>query len=141
VIPLTSIALDALQRQRSAQSALQLAAKHGEWEPALDSSGQPIANAGPEGLIFTNTVGHPLMGNVVTKRLKRALKEAGLPKNVHFHGLRHSTASLLEAKKVPVRVAMDILGHSNAATTQNIYQHVASAQHREAVDAISEALA
>jgi integrase len=140
-IPLTPIGVEALQRQRKAQASAQLAAKASEWAPAVDSTGQPIANTGPEALIFTNGFGHPLMGNVVTKRLRRALKDAGLPANVHVHSLRHSTASLLLARGIPARVAMDILGHSNIATTQNIYQHVAQVQHREAVAAISEALA
>ena len=133
-LPLPAMACEALQRQAALQRAARLKAGR-DWQPALDSTGQPILD-----LVFTNRTGGPLMGNLVTRRLRTALKAAGLPTNVHFHSLRHSTASLLMAKGVPARVAQDILGHTDVRTTENLYIHVGKVQHREAMTAITEAL-
>jgi integrase len=133
-VPLTAIACEALQRQAALQREARLLAGR-RWKAAVDSTGEPITD-----LVFTNTTGGPLMGNLVTRRFRKALKRAGLPANVTFHGLRHSTASLLMAKGVPARVAMEILGHANISTTLNIYSHGGAGAHREAVGAINEAL-
>jgi integrase len=133
-VPLTAIACESLERQASLQREARLKAGP-RWKPALDSTGQPITD-----LVFTNRTGGPLMGNVVNKRFRKALKNAGMPTNVTFHGLRHSTASMLQAKHVPARVAMEILGHANISTTLNIYSHGGEVAHREAVGAINEAL-
>jgi integrase len=133
-LPLPAMACEALQRQAALQRAARVKAGP-DWQPALDSTGQPILN-----LVFTNTTGGPLMGNLITRRLRKALRDGGLPTNVHFHSLRHSTASLLQAKGVPARVAQDILGHTDVRTTENLYIHVGKVQHREAMTAITEAL-
>lgn len=45
---------------------------------------------------------------------------------------RHSCASLLAVQGVPPRVGMQILGHSNIATTMNIYTHVLDESKRAA---------
>jgi integrase len=39
------------------------------------------------------------------------------------HDLRHAAASAMLARGVPVRVVMDILGHTNVQTTIGTYQH------------------
>ena len=64
---------------------------------------------------------------------KNLLSRAGLP-DIRFHDLRHTSASLLAAQGVPVRVAMEILGHSDIRTTQNIYTHVLDDAKRAALD-------
>jgi hypothetical protein len=54
---------------------------------------------------------------------------------VRFHDLRHSCASLLFELGVPLRMVMEILGHSQISTTSDIYTHVMPAQYREVADA------
>ena len=49
-----------------------------------------------------------------------------------FHDLRHCAASLLVAQGVPPRVVMDILGHTQIATTMDLSSHVMPAAHPEA---------
>lgn len=86
-----------------------------------------------EGLVFTTSIGTPLMGGDVTKRFQAALKAAGLPR-LRFHDLRHGCASLLLAQGVHPRVVMEQLGHSTIALTMNVYSHVIPAAMRDAAD-------
>ncbi|HEV2123759.1 MAG TPA: site-specific integrase, partial [Chloroflexota bacterium] len=91
------------------------------------------------GLVFTNTIGRPMEPSNVLKTFKKHLAAAGLPEQ-RFHDLRHAAASLLLAQGVPPRVVMDILGHSQMATTMNLYSHVMPAAHREAAELMDRVL-
>jgi integrase len=64
---------------------------------------------------------------------------AGLPRG-KFHVTRHAAASPLIADGVPLRVVMELLGHSQISTTANIYGHVVTEALREAADAMDRAL-
>lgn len=55
-------------------------------------------------------------------------------RTVRFHDLRHGCASLLFDLGVPLRMVMEILGHSHVSTTSDIYTHVMPAQYREVAD-------
>ncbi|MGH2614153.1 MAG: tyrosine-type recombinase/integrase [Thermomicrobiales bacterium] len=74
------------------------------------------------GLVFTTTKGIPLDARNVTGRFKQVLASAGLP-DMRWHDLRHSCASLLLAQRVPHRVVMEPLGHSQISLTMS-YSHV-----------------
>ena len=50
-----------------------------------------------------------------------------------MHDLRHTCATLLLAQGVPLRVVMEILGHSQISITANTYTHVLSALQQEAM--------
>ena len=75
------------------------------------------------GLVFTEADGSPLSRHAITRRFQRILVEGGLPKRP-FHNLRHTSATLLLAQGIPLRVVMEILGHSQMATTSDLYAHV-----------------
>lgn len=93
------------------------------------------------GLVFTTSVGTPLDGPTVTRRLQALLADAGLPRQ-RFHDLRHACASLLLLDGVHPRVVMEMLGHSQIALTMNTYSHVASELQRDAarrIDALVRA--
>ena len=64
--------------------------------------------------------------------------ETGRPKGRHRAPVRldHSCASLLFELGVPLRMVMEILGHSQISTTSDIYTHVMPAQYREVADAL-----
>lgn len=68
-------------------------------------------------------VGNALGGQALSSRLTRLEQKHGLP-NVTLHGLRHTYASLLHAKGVDMANISAELGHSNLATTMNIYTHI-----------------
>ena len=51
-------------------------------------------------------------------------KNKNILRKITFHGLRHSCASLLLAKGIPMKEIQDWLGHSTYSTTANIYAHL-----------------
>ena len=67
--------------------------------------------------------GNPLGGQALASRLNRLEERKGLP-HVTLHGLRHTYASLLHDSGVDMAAVSANLGHSNLATTMNIYTHI-----------------
>ena len=51
-------------------------------------------------------------------------KNNNVLKKIRFHDLRHSCASLLLTKGIPMKEIQDWLGHSTYSTTANIYAHL-----------------
>lgn len=90
-------------------------------------------------LVFTTTIGTPLDPDYVSKEFARQLERAGL-RHVRFHDLRHSCASLLLAQGVPMRVVMEVLGHSTITLTANTYSHVLPSLLDDAATAMDRAL-
>eukprot|EP00439_Symbiodinium_sp_Y106_P088892 s1_g1428.t1 len=70
----------------------------------------------------------------VNKIWLKIREEAGLP-NVRIHDLRHTFASIAVESGLGLPVIGELLGHSNAATTQR-YAHLAEEHAREAVEAV-----
>jgi integrase len=91
------------------------------------------------GYIFTTIAGEPLEARTVLRWFRRILDEAGI-RPVRFHDLRHSTATLLLVQGVAPRVVMEILGHSQIATTMNIYTAVVPELQREAAARMDDLL-
>jgi integrase len=100
-------------------------------------------NAGPRwqesGLVFTTRVGRPLPGEGVTRNFYKVLRRSGLPP-MRFHDLRHSSATLMLARGVSMRVVMETLGHSTITLTMNTYAHVLPALQREAAQRMDAVL-
>lgn len=59
---------------------------------------------------------------------------------IKFHGLRHTSATLLIAAGQPVTVVSERLGHADVATTLNTYAHVLPGQQEHAAATISTLL-
>jgi integrase len=77
------------------------------------------------GLVFTTPHGAPLHGTQVTKEFQHICERAGL-RPLRFHDLRHSTASILQALRVPLSDVQALLGHSHPSLTQATYTHALS---------------
>ncbi len=88
-------------------------------------------------LVFCTTVGTPCDESNVNRIFKAVLKRAGLPE-MRYHDLRHSCGSLLAARGVAPRVAMEILGHSDIRMTMNVYTHVELGPKVDAAERISD---
>lgn len=61
-----------------------------------------------------------------SKALRRAVRDAGLPKKVEAHTLRHSFASHLLLANYDIRTIQEMMGHSDVKTTMIYTQTVPS---------------
>ena len=69
--------------------------------------------------VCTDALGRLYDPDFVTNHFKVILKRNKL-RDIRFHELRHSCASLLLAKGIPMKMIQDWLGHSDMATTVNV---------------------
>jgi len=82
--------------------------------------------------VFCKGNGYGYSGDYFSRRFKRACRKAGMNEELHFHSLRHSFASSLVQKGVPLYSIKELLGHSSIACTE-IYSHLSLASLREAI--------
>lgn len=75
------------------------------------------------GYIFVDPIGNIIHPDTITRQFKEIVKAAGL-REIRFHDLRHSCASLLLSKGAALKEIQDWLGHSDISTTANIYAHL-----------------
>lgn len=76
--------------------------------------------------LFITCSGKPMTGSLVYQLVAKYLKLAGLNAKTRHKGshlLRHTAASIMFARKVPVLQIQENLGHGNLVTTQ-IYAHL-----------------
>jgi integrase len=123
-IPLPQIAIDALMARRRAQLVDQQLAGD-RWNES--------------DLVFTTSIGTIIEPTNLRRSFNAAIERAGV-RRIRFHDLRHTCASLLLAEGVPMRVVMEILGHSAMAITSDIYAHVMPSALTNAATAIDAAL-
>jgi len=125
-IKLTAGAVEALKqhRKRQLEERMRLA---GLWEN--------------HELVFPNTIGKPMnASNLIARSFKPLLEQAGLPRKVRLHDLRHTCATLLVSKGVHMKIVQELLGHANISQTMDTYSHVLPNMQGEAVIAMQEAL-
>ena len=77
-------------------------------------------------------LGQALQANNLGQREYAQIIKASGVKAIKFHGLRHTSATLLLAAGVPVHVVSKRLGHRNVATTLQIYAHALPSQQADA---------
>jgi integrase len=92
-----------------------------------------------KGTVVVSRVGTPLEPRNLARCFDELTKKAGLPR-IKIHAMRHTAATVLKDLNVPVKDVQLILGHSDIATTLNIYQHGTPETHRSAISAIGERL-
>jgi integrase len=70
-------------------------------------------------------LGRPIEPKDVQTEFKATLAAAKLP-DMRLHDLRHAAgaASFLSAQGLPLRLVMEVLGHSTIALTANTYGHI-----------------
>jgi integrase len=91
--------------------------------------------------VFPSRTGTPLsVHNVHNRSWKPLLKRAGLPASTRMHDLRHTCATLLLSRGVPVKVVSEMLGHGDVAITLTVYQSVLPHMQESAAKAIEDAL-
>ena len=80
----------------------------------------------PKGILFPNQwTGEYLTPSAPGLELRKSVKRAGLPKDIHSHCLRHSFATHLLEDGVDIRYIQTLLGHHSPKSTE-IYLHVSN---------------
>lgn len=123
-LPLPDVVAAALRQQRKRVAELRLAAG-----PAWQD----------HGLVFPSAVGTPQDPRNLSRAWDRLRRRIGMDW-LGMHGLRHGFGSLLAARGVHPRVAMELMRHSQFSLTMEIYTHVAPDMAREAAREIDRAL-
>ena len=80
------------------------------------------------------------VNNLRYRTWKKLLGRAGLPSTTRMHDLRHSAATLLLSRGVPVKVVSEMLGHADVGITLSIYAHVLPNMQDGAADTMDDAL-
>ena len=86
-----------------------------------DHGGEPCRTAGRRS------------GDAELGRCRKAIGDEALPV-IRLHDLRHTHATLLLAKGVPVKVVSERLGHASATITLQVYAHVMPGNQRDAAE-------
>ena len=73
--------------------------------------------------IYVDSMGYLIKPGFVTQHFRLICDKNGL-KQIRFHDLRHSCATLLYENGVDMKAIQEWLGHSNISTTLNIYTHL-----------------
>jgi len=70
------------------------------------------------------------------RTLRLLLEHAGLPQDRQWHTMRHSLATRLLNRGVPMPVVSQIIGHASIRTTVDIYGHAEPAISARALQEI-----
>ena len=91
------------------------------------------------GKMMNYSTPYQAMQDIITRYNADKEESEQLP-HIPFHGLRHTSATLLIASKQDVRTVSSRLGHAQASTTMNIYAHALKETDRKAANALEEIL-
>ena len=81
----------------------------------------------------------PMFPDSVSSAFRRVTKRLGI-EDLHFHSLRHFTATQLIAAGADIRTVSGRLGHSDASVTLRVYSHVLEDNDRAASDILGRLL-
>lgn len=88
-----------------------------------------------QGLVFADCMGDFLPQRSFMDKYHDFLEKYNV-RNVRFHDLRHTFASLLIEEDVSMKVVQELLGHSTITTSMDIYTHISDKKKEEALKLI-----
>ena len=89
-------------------------------------------------VIFCKPNGFRYNRDYVSRKFKKAIRQAGLRESISFHMLRHSFASELVSLGVPINTLQSLLGHQSIVSTQ-VYLHANKDQLINAINRLDAA--
>ena len=116
IIAPAQFVFDALKQETTKQSEIKL------------KRGRDFSNG--SNLVFTNEIGGHLCGGTIYDHWKAILKANGIEKNIRFHDLRHSFATISLENGEDIKTVSENLGHSTVAFTMDTYAHVTEAMKK-----------
>lgn len=87
-------------------------------------------------LIFANYLGKPIERKRPTRKINKICKDLGILER-SYHAVRHTYATRLFELDIPVKTVQVLLGHSEVATTLDIYTHVMEDKKIEAIEKLN----
>ena len=103
------------------------------WKGIYDDNDEMI------NLLFVKEDGYPAHINSIGNEWTKIKKRYDL-KNISFHQLRHSCASLMVKKGINFKVIQERLGHANIGITLDLYSHLEVDQHKKSTSAFDNIL-
>lgn len=97
---------------------------------------QKLCNRTWDDYVCTDELGTLLYPDYVSDHFSDLLERLGM-RHIRFHDLRHTFASVLLRKEVPLINVSNFLGHSTISTTANIYAHLDKSAKQSSADVIS----
>lgn len=89
------------------------------------------------GYVFTTELGNTIDARNLTRIYKKLLGKAGI-KYKKFHAIRHTFATKLFERGIPLKTISELLGHSDISITANIYTHVIPKVKTNAVETLND---
>jgi integrase len=93
----------------------------------------------PQNWVFPSERGTLCWPSNVNRRFRRLRAQAGLPKTLRPHDLRHAMASAWLNAGVPIKVVSERLGHASISITLQIYGHLLPHMQAVAADEMESA--
>ena len=87
--------------------------------------------------IFANEIGEYVLPDTLRKSFSKVLKDNNI-RHISFHGLRHTYATRLFEKGVPLKIIQKLLGHSSLEITADIYTHIIEGEKISAVQKLND---
>jgi len=81
------------------------------------------------------------LGRIMQYWIKPAAKRAGITKNISWHTLRHTYASLLQSHSEDPKVVQELLRHASISVTMNVYAQAVTDKKRAAQNSVVEMVA
>lgn len=111
------------------------------WHGERQKGERAVMGWEPTEYVFTSSkTGELLNPDTLYQNWRRIATAAGL-EGFRLHDLRHSAATFLLAEGVSIKKVQQVLGHSRAATTLDVYGHLLPGDDNDATDRIARLLA
>ena len=119
--------------------ALQLAELQQRFQFGQDWQGNDWVFIQENGKMMSYSTPYESFQDAIRRYNDGRVPEQQLPL-IPFHGLRHTSATLLIASRQDVKTISSRLGHAQTSTTMNIYAHALQESDRKAADALENLL-